>query len=82
MTTATVHDFVEELKKLNPGKAEFISVGRGIDCVRYTGGDPRELIPPELFNWDEEYNGFSDRKILEQLNRELLIQVFVVVTDD
>lgn len=82
MTDATVSVFVEELQKLNPEKSGNIKVGHGIDNVIYTGGDPRELIPPEPFSWDEENHGFSDLETLKNLGMQLLFQLFRVKTED
>lgn len=82
MTDATVSVFVEELQKLNPEKSGNIKVGHGIDNVIYTGGDPRKLIPPEPFSWDEENHGFSDLETLKKLGMQLLFQLFSVKTED
>ena len=82
MTDATVSVFVEEIKKLNPDKSAEIKVGHGIDNVIYTGGDPRKLIPPEPFTWDEERNGFSDLEALKNLGLAPLYQLFTVKTED
>lgn len=78
MTNATVHTFVEELKKLNPEQASNIQVGSNFEQVVYTGGDPRKLIIPAPFAWDEEQGGFSDLETLRDAGMALLYQVFFV----
>lgn len=78
MTNATVRDFVEETRKLNPGKEHHIRVGNGIDRVIYTGGDPRLLMVPEPFAWDEEMQGFTDLAMLRQLEMAPVYQLFTV----
>ena len=78
MTNATVRDFVKELRELNPEKSADIKVGRGIDNVIYTGGDPRNLVPPEPFSWDEEHQGFSDLQVLKNLGLSPMYQLFTV----
>lgn len=82
MTDATVSVIVEELQKLNPEKREHIKVGHGIDKVIYTGGDPRELITPYPFNWDEEHHGFSDLQVLRELGMMQVYQLFTVSMKD
>lgn len=78
MTNATVDIFVHELKECNPERAHLISVGHGFDLVIYSGGDPRELIAPEPFAWDEENNGFSDLAAVRAAEMIPLFQVFRV----
>lgn len=82
MTDATIHIFVDELKKLNPGEANHIKVGRGIDRMIYTGGDPRELISPAPFSWDESLNGFSDLEAIREMGTLELYQLFTVSDED
>lgn len=82
MTNITVSIFAEELRNLNEAKKTDIKVGRGIDVIVYTGGDPRELIPPYPFSWDEEQNGFSDLQMLKELDMAPIYQLFNVRTSD
>lgn len=81
MTNATASIFVDELKKCNPEKADLIRLGRGFDLVIYSGRDPRELIAPEPFAWDEENNGFSDLAAIRAEGMVPLFQLFRVETE-
>ena len=78
MTTATVKEFVKEVQQLNPSLKDHIRVGMGIDRVIYTGGDPRELVVPEPFAWNEEMQGFTDLDTLQRLGWAPVYQLFTV----
>ncbi len=77
MTDATIHDFVQELKKLNPEQSDNIRIWN-FETLIFYGDDVEKLNAPYPFAWDEEHGGFSDLAALNTLQVQPLYQVFFV----